>query len=188
MIDRNGYRSNVGIILLNKKNEVFWGKRIKQNSWQFPQGGINPGESPKQAMYRELAEEIGLHPCHVEIVGRTRDWLRYEVPDHWIKREWRGNYKGQKQIWYLLRLVGRDSDVSLRTSIRPEFDAWRWNQYWVELESVVEFKRQVYCQALTELARLISHEPHKINNYDKNDRNYNKAHNLDTTIPTKQAK
>lgn len=172
MIDRNGYRSNVGIILLNKKNEVFWGKRIKQNSWQFPQGGINPGESPKQAMYRELTEETGLHPCHVEIVGRTRDWLRYEVPDQWIRREWRGNYKGQKQIWYLLRLVGRDSDVSLRTNIRPEFDAWRWNKYWVELESVVEFKRQVYYQALTELAHLIHHESHEINSYGETNRNF----------------
>ena len=143
MIDRNGYRSNVGIILLNKKNEVFWGKRIKQDSWQFPQGGINPGESPKQAMYRELTEETGLHPRHIEIVGRTRDWLRYEVPDQWIKREGRGNYKGQKQIWYLLRLVGRDSDVSLRTNVRPEFDAWRWNQYWIKLVSVVVFKLKV---------------------------------------------
>jgi len=156
MIDRNGYRPNVGIILLNSKNEVFWGKRIKQNAWQFPQGGIKAGESPKQAMYRELTEETGLLSNHVEIVGRTKDWLRYEVPDRWIRREWRGNYKGQKQIWYLLRLIGRDSDVSLRTSANPEFDAWRWNQYWVELESVVEFKRKVYQQALTELSRLLN--------------------------------
>ena len=159
MIDRNGYRSNVGIILLNSKNEVFWGKRIKQDSWQFPQGGIKAGESPEQAMYRELTEEVGLFPRHVQIIGRTRDWLRYDVPDQWIKRDWRGNYRGQKQIWYLLRLVGRDCDVSLRASVRPEFDAWRWNHYWVELESVVEFKRQVYRQALTELARLISRPP-----------------------------
>jgi putative (di)nucleoside polyphosphate hydrolase len=188
MIDRNGYRSNVGIILLNKKNEVFWGKRIKQNSWQFPQGGINPGESPKQAMYRELTEEIGLYPCHVEIVGRTRDWLRYEVPDQWIRREWRGNYRGQKQIWYLLRLIGRDSDVSLHTSVRPEFDAWRWNQYWLELESVVEFKRQVYYQALTELASLLNRESQEINNYGKYDCSYNKERGLAATISTKQAK
>ncbi|SFW10696.1 RNA pyrophosphohydrolase [Nitrosovibrio sp. Nv17] len=162
MIDRNGYRSNVGIILLNSKNEVFWGKRIRQDAWQFPQGGIKPGESPEQAMYRELTEEVGLYPRHVEIIGRTRDWLRYEVPDQWIRRDWRGNYKGQKQIWYLLRLIGRDCDVSLRASIRPEFDAWRWNQYWVELESVVEFKRQVYRQALTELAHLLEQAPPEV--------------------------
>jgi len=159
MIDRNGYRSNVGIILLNSKNEVFWGKRIRQDSWQFPQGGIKPGESPEQAMYRELTEEVGLRPWHVQILGRTRDWLRYDVPAQWIKRDWRGNYRGQKQIWYLLRMLGSDCDVSLHTSGRPEFDAWRWNQYWVELESVVEFKRQVYRQALTELARLLNRPP-----------------------------
>ena len=168
MIDRNGYRPNVGIILLNSRNEVFWGKRIKQNSWQFPQGGIKSGESPEQAMYRELTEEVGLHPSHVEIVGRTRDWLRYEVPERWIRREWRGNYKGQKQIWYLLRLIGRDSDVSLRRSTHPEFDAWRWNQYWVELDSVVEFKRKVYKQALTELSCLLRMDSCQGSKYDKN--------------------
>lgn len=167
MIDRNGYRPNVGIILLNSKNEVFWGKRIKQNSWQFPQGGIKSGESPEQAMYRELSEEIGLRPNHVEIVGRTRDWLRYEVPDRWIRREWRGNYKGQKQIWYLLRLIGRDSDVSLRRTAHPEFDAWRWNQYWVELDTVVEFKRKVYKQALTELSRLLKTTPCQNSGYEE---------------------
>ncbi len=157
MIDCNGYRSNVGIILLNKKNEVFWGKRIKQDFWQFPQGGIEPSESPEQAMYRELTEETGLCSSHVTIIGRTRNWLRYEVPDQWIKRDWRKNYKGQKQIWYLLRFMGRDCDISLRSHSHPEFDAWRWSHYWIEPESVIEFKRQVYQQALTELAHLINH-------------------------------
>lgn len=158
MIDRNGYRANVGIILLNAKNQVFWGKRIRQDSWQFPQGGIKSGETPTEAMYRELAEETGLQPAHVEILGRTRKWLHYDVPACWSRREWRKNYKGQKQIWFLLRLLGRDSDVSLRSCAHPEFDAWRWNQYWVELESVVEFKRQVYRQALTELSRLLDQD------------------------------
>jgi putative (di)nucleoside polyphosphate hydrolase len=158
MIDRNGYRANVGIILLNSKNQVFWGKRIRQDSWQFPQGGIKSGETPTEAMYRELAEETGLQPTHVEILGRTREWLRYDVPACWSRREWRKNYRGQKQIWFLLRLLGRDSDVSLRNCTHPEFDAWRWNQYWVELESVVEFKRQVYRQALMELSRLLDQE------------------------------
>jgi putative (di)nucleoside polyphosphate hydrolase len=155
MLDREGYRPNVGIILCNARNEVFWGKRIKEHSWQFPQGGIKRGETPEEAMYRELHEEVGLLPEHVRILGRTRDWLRYEVPMHWIKREWRGSYKGQKQIWFLLRLVGRDSDVSLRASEHPEFDAWRWNSYWVPLDVVIEFKRGVYEQALNELARFI---------------------------------
>jgi putative (di)nucleoside polyphosphate hydrolase len=152
VIDRDGYRPNVGIIICNAKNEVFWGKRIKEHSWQFPQGGIKAGETPEQAMFRELEEEVGLQPDHVKILGRTKDWLRYDVPQHWVKREWRGSYKGQKQIWFLLRLVGRDCDVSLRSSNHPEFDAWRWHNYWIPLETVIEFKRDVYRQALNELA------------------------------------
>ena len=155
MLDKDGYRPNVGIILLNSRNEVFWGKRVKQHSWQFPQGGIKYGESPEQAMYRELGEEIGLSGEHVKLVGRTREWLRYDVPDQWIRRELRGNYRGQKQIWFLLRLVARDCDVRLRASTHPEFDAWRWHDYWVPLDAVIEFKREVYQQALLELSRFV---------------------------------
>jgi putative (di)nucleoside polyphosphate hydrolase len=155
MIDRDGYRPNVGIILANSRNLVFWGKRIKEHAWQFPQGGIKAGESPEQAMFRELGEEVGLDAQHVRILGRTRDWLRYDVPSSWIRRDWRANYRGQKQIWYLLRLVGRDCDVCLRRCDKPEFDAWRWNQYWIPLDSVVAFKREVYLQALSELSRYL---------------------------------
>lgn len=159
MLDREGYRPNVGIILLNSRNEVFWGKRVREHSWQFPQGGIDQGESPVEAMYRELFEEIGLKPEHVKIVGRTRDWLRYDVPRRWIKREYRQTYRGQKQIWFLLRLVGRDTDVCLRATDHPEFDAWRWSSYWVPLGAVIEFKREVYQQALLELSRLVFRDP-----------------------------
>jgi putative (di)nucleoside polyphosphate hydrolase len=106
-------------------------------------------------MFRELHEEVGLHPEHVAIVARTRDWLRYEVPDRYIRRDARGHYKGQKQIWYLLQLTGHDWDLNLRATDHPEFDAWRWNDYWVPLEAVVEFKRGVYEMALTELARFL---------------------------------
>ena len=155
MLDREGFRPNVGIILLNAQNEVWWGKRVREHSWQFPQGGIKYGETPEQAMYRELEEEIGLRAEHVKIVGRTREWLRYDVPEQWIRRELRGNYRGQKQIWFLLRLMGRDSDLNLRATDHPEFDAWRWNDYWVPLDVVVEFKRGVYEMALTELARYL---------------------------------
>ena len=155
MIDRDGYRPNVGIVICNRKNEVFWGKRVKEHSWQFPQGGIKLGETPEAAMYRELKEEVGLDPGHVKILGRTRDWLRYDVPERWVKRDWRGNYRGQKQIWYLLRLVGRDSNVCLRASTKPEFDAWRWHDYWVPMDAVIDFKREVYTKALQELARYL---------------------------------
>ena len=155
MLDREGFRPNVGIILLNQRNQVFWGKRIRTHSWQFPQGGIKHGESPEQAMFRELHEEVGLRPEHVRIVARTRDWLRYEVPQHFIRRDARGHYRGQKQIWFLLQLMGRDCDMNLRATNHPEFDAWRWNEYWVPLEAVIEFKRGVYETALTELSRFI---------------------------------
>jgi len=159
MLDRDGYRPNVAIVIVNARNQVFWGKRIREHSWQFPQGGINPGETPEVAMFRELREEVGLEPDHVRILGRTREWLRYEVPQHWVRREWRGSYRGQKQIWYLLRLVGRDSDVSLRASDRPEFDAWRWHDYWIPLDTVIEFKRDVYRRALGELERYLHLKP-----------------------------
>ena len=165
MLDREGYRPNVGIVLLNQRNEVFWGKRVGQHSWQFPQGGIQHGENPEQAMYRELHEEIGLTPEHVQIIGRTREWLRYDVPEEFLRRSQnlrsatgkpRASYRGQKQIWFLLRMVGRDSDISLRATDHPEFDAWRWSPYWVPLDVVIDFKREVYQLALSELARYLS--------------------------------
>lgn len=161
MLDREGYRPNVGIVLLNARNEVFWGKRIGQHSWQFPQGGIQHGESPEQAMFRELHEEVGLFPQHVEILGRTRDWIRYDVPEEFLRRQvahrqQRVAYKGQKQIWYLLRMLGQDHDIQLKATDHPEFDAWRWQPYWIELETVIDFKREVYQLALSELARFIT--------------------------------
>ena len=161
MLDREGYRANVGIVLLNRHNEVFWGKRVGQHSWQFPQGGIQHGESPEQAMYRELHEEVGLLPESVQIVGRTRDWLRYDVPEEYLRRQHatrvhRPAYRGQKQIWFLLRLVGSESAIDLRISEHPEFDAWRWVPFWVQLDAVIDFKREVYQLALSELARYLS--------------------------------
>ncbi len=159
MLDEHGYRPNVGIILINDRRQVFWGKRVREHSWQFPQGGIKHGEDPEQAMYRELEEETGLKPHHVEIIGRTQDWLHYDVPERWVRREWRGHYRGQKQIWFLLRMLGQDSDVSLKHGTeKPEFDAWRWHDFWIPLESVIEFKRGVYKSALDELSRFVFSE------------------------------
>ena len=161
MLDREGYRPNVGIVLLNSRNEVFWGKRVGQHSWQFPQGGIAHGESPEQAMYRELHEEVGLLPEHVQIIGRTRDWLRYDVPEEYLRRQHatrvhRAAYRGQKQIWFLLRFVGLDSDIQLRATEHPEFDAWSWVPFWIQLDAVIGFKREVYQLALSELARYLA--------------------------------
>ena len=151
MIDKEGYRANVGIVVCNDKKKVLWAKRANEDEWQFLQCGINEGESPKEAMFRELKEEVGLEPSHVEIIARTKDWLRYDVPKNWIRRDWRDRYKGQKQIWFLLRLTGRDSDVSLKNTKKPEFDAWRWDDFWSPVDQIIDFKRDVYEQALKEL-------------------------------------
>src|SRR3970040_893884 len=137
MIDRDGYRPNVGIVLCNWKNKVFWGKRVREHAWQCPQGGIQHGETPEAAMYRELLEEVGLARQHVWVLGRTRDWLRSDVPECWLRREWGGHYHGQKEIWFLLGLVGRDCDVGLRASSQPEVDAWRWSDYLMPMDAAI---------------------------------------------------
>jgi len=155
VIDSEGYRPNVGIILCNADGRLFWAKRIGQHSWQFPQGGIRRDESPEQAMFRELAEEVGLQPEHVQVIGCTRGWLRYRLPKRLIR--W-GNHPtciGQKQVWFLLRMLGGEEAVCLDSSERPEFDHWQWVDYWYPLRAVVPFKRHVYWRALCELAPLL---------------------------------
>ena len=152
MIDEEGYRPNVAIVILNGENKVLWAKRVAEDAWQFPQGGVNEGESPKDAMYRELMEEVGLTPDHVEIIGQTKNWLRYDVPRKWLRRDGYNRYKGQKQIWFLLKFIGKDSDIFLTNSEKPEFDSWRWNNFWSPLEQVIDFKSEVYKKALNELS------------------------------------
>lgn len=132
-----------------------WAKRIGQNAWQFPQGGIQRGEQPEQALFRELDEELGLQRRDVEILGVTSGWLRYRLPRRYLRRSRGRTCVGQKQKWYALRLVTPDSAVRLDTSQKPEFDGWRWVDYWLPLDEVVEFKREVYWQALRELAPLL---------------------------------
>ena len=156
MIDRKGYRANVGIILSNCEGQVFWGKRVGQDAWQFPQGGINRNESHKQAMFRELHEEVGLSPDDVEIIGSTDDWLRYRIPKRFIRWNSRPLCIGQKQHWYVLRLKCDDDKVCLDHDMTPEFEEWKWVDYWHPPKHVVEFKREVYCKALAELGPLLS--------------------------------
>lgn len=151
MIDESGYRPNVGIILSSDAGRVLWGRRRGQNGWQFPQGGIRAQETPEQALFRELHEEVGLRPDHVTVLGRTRGWLHYNIPDEMRKPFSDRLFKGQKQIWFLLRLVGTDDDVRLDLSPKPEFDTWCWIDYWSSLEQIIDFKREVYRRALTEL-------------------------------------
>ena len=155
MIDSNGYRPNVGIILCNDEGHVFWAKRSGVNSWQFPQGGIKRFEDPETAMYRELREETGLKAEHVQLIGRTRYWLRYKLPDRFIRRNSLPLCIGQKQIWYILRLTSNESNVRFDCADRPEFDHWRWVEYWEPLKDVVYFKRKVYRNAMTELGVML---------------------------------
>lgn len=154
MIDAQGYRANVGIIILNDFGQVFWGRRCGRRAWQFPQGGMNPEESPEQAMYRELQEEVGLQREHVELLGCTRRWLRYRLPHRYIRHGESPLCIGQKQRWFVLRLMAAESEFDLAHDEHPEFDQWRWVDYWTPLEEVVAFKRGVYQAALRELAPL----------------------------------
>ncbi len=151
MIDSDGFRHNVGIILSNQAGMLFWAKRVNQNAWQFPQGGIRENENPEQAMYRELQEETGLLPKDVELVGVTRSWLRYKLPRRYIRHHSHPVCIGQKQRWFALRLVGDETSVQLDACQKPEFDGWRWVDYWKPADEVVFFKREVYRMALKEL-------------------------------------
>ena len=155
LIDSEGYRHNVGIIICNSRRELFWGRRIGQNAWQFPQGGVKQGETPEDAMYRELEEEVGLLPDQVEVMGCTDDWLRYRLPDKYIRKNCEPLCIGQKQIWFLLRVMHDGKDIKLDHSDHPEFEEWRWINYWQPVKEVIYFKRQVYSKALEEFAPLI---------------------------------
>ena len=155
MIDKDGYRPNVGIVLCNQRNQVLWARRYGRDGWQFPQGGIASHETPEQAMYRELYEEIGLTPKQVELIGCTREWLHYDIPAPHRRFVGGRRFKGQKQRWFLLRMLGPDTDVRLDRGNKPEFDAWKWVDYWRPLDQVIAFKRKVYLQALAELEPLL---------------------------------
>lgn len=152
MIDAEGYRHNVGIVLSNAFGQVLWAKRIGMDAWQFPQGGIQRDESPENAMYRELQEELGLEPEDVTIMASTRNWLRYQLPKRFIRHRSEPVCIGQKQIWYMLLLTADDRKVNLAFSEKPEFDHWVWVDYWKPVRDVVSFKRNVYQKALEELS------------------------------------
>jgi putative (di)nucleoside polyphosphate hydrolase len=154
MIDADGYRPNVGIMLMDAGGRLFWGRRVGQESWQFPQGGMHHDETPHAAALRELREEVGLDARDVDVLGHTRGWLRYRIPPRYLRR---GGCVGQKQVWFLLRLTGPESRICLDADATPEFDAWRWVEYWEPLRSIVPFKREVYRRALTELEALARH-------------------------------
>lgn len=152
MIDEDGFRPNVGIILANASGQVLWARRVGQDAWQFPQGGIAEHETPEQALFRELHEEIGLTAEDVRVISSTRGWLRYRLPKRFLRYRSKPLCIGQKQKWFLLMLTGNENRVSFDFGDPPEFDDWRWVSYWYPLNQVVSFKREVYRKALKELA------------------------------------
>ena len=155
-LDQDGYRPNVAIVVYNQHGQVLWARRSRRDGWQFPQGGVEHNETAEQAAFRELYEEVGLEPDHVRLVGRTQAWLKYDVPSVSRRVNSRRNpFKGQKQLWFLFQMLGHDSDVCLDRVSRPEFDSWRWVDYWDPVDHIVEFKRHVYLSALTELQSYI---------------------------------
>ncbi len=155
MIDDEGFRHGVGIILVNAKRQLFLAKRIGKMAWQFPQGGMKEDETPEQAMFRELNEEIGLKEEDVKVLSTTRRWLRYRLPERLIRHYSKPICIGQKQKWFLLQLVNKDTQINLSATDSPEFDSWAWVSYWYPLTQVVAFKRRVYSLAMKEFARIV---------------------------------
>lgn len=143
-------------MLANGEGRLLWARRVGgRDAWQFPQGGINAGESAEEALFRELREEVGLDPEAVQILGATRGWLRYRLPKRFIRRGNKPVCIGQKQRWFLLRMLAGDEAVRLDLNDKPEFDHWQWVSYWYPLDQVVSFKREVYRRALKEMAQVL---------------------------------
>ena len=153
MIDFDGYRPNVGIVICNRNGQVLWAKRCGQNSWQFPQGGINDNESAEQAMYRELYEEVGLQPKDIRILYVSKHWLRYKLPKRLLRYDSKPMCIGQKQRWFLLQLVGDEKNINMQTTKSPEFDGWV--SFWYPVRQVVSFKKEVYRKAMKEFSSVL---------------------------------
>lgn len=154
VIDSDGFRANVGIVLMRGGGDTFLGRQVGRRGWQFPQGGIRPGESLEAAAYRELHEETGLAHSDVVLVGRTARWLRYRLPARYVRRNQHPLCIGQKQRWFLMRLKREDAQFDFARTAQPEFDEFRWVAFWEPVREVIYFKRGVYVRALTELAPL----------------------------------
>jgi putative (di)nucleoside polyphosphate hydrolase len=154
VIDAQGFRANVGMVLMGRDGRLFIARRAGGRGWQFPQGGVRHGEAAEESLFRELREEIGLEQTDVTVLGSTRHWLRYRLPSCYVRRNARPLCLGQKQRWYLLRLQRDDAPFRFDVTAEPEFDRWRWVDYWQPIREVIYFKRPVYTRALHELAQL----------------------------------
>lgn len=152
MVDADGFRPNVGIVICNQQAQVLWAHRIGGvDAWQFPQGGIDDNETPQEALFRELYEEVGLRPQHVKILAQTKGWMRYRLPRKFRRHNSTPGFVGQKQTWFLLEMRADESELDMNQSTKPEFDGWRWVSYWYPLQQIVSFKQEVYRRALKEL-------------------------------------
>lgn len=163
VLDAQGFRLNVAIVLINSKGCVLLAKRFKQNAWQVPQGGVNDKEEIVTALYRELEEEIGLTQKDVTLIASTKHWLRYKIPVK-LRRPEEPLFVGQKQKWFLLKLNTDDSRIRLDFSQKQEFDDWQWVSYWYPLRTVIDFKRSVYRRALKELSQYLGYDINYQNN------------------------
>ena len=152
MVDKDGFRANVAMVISDGRGKLFWAKRLGQQAWQFPQGGVSAGESAEQALFRELYEEVGLESSDVKIIQRTKKWLRYHIPPQMQRKKSKPLCIGQKQKWFYLQLTGDSAKVCFDATGSPEFDGWEWVNYWYPIKSVVPFKRNVYRNALMEFA------------------------------------
>lgn len=149
MIDPDGFRPNVAMVILNDESQVFWAQRSSNDGWQFPQGGMRSDETPVEAMYRELREETGLRAEQVKMLGSTPGWLRYQLPRRYQRTNAKPLCIGQKQVWFLLKLLDADVHIDLSATEEPEFRDFRWVDFWYPADNVIRFKRRVYRQALT---------------------------------------
>ncbi|MBU0455404.1 MAG: RNA pyrophosphohydrolase [Pseudomonadota bacterium] len=155
MIDRRGFRVGIGIVIIDDSQRVFWARRIRRNAWQFPQGGVDLHESPQEAMYRELYEEVGLTQEDVELISHSDRWWYYRLPKHLIRYHSEPLCIGQRQKWFLLRFKGDEKKVCFDKTNTPEFDGYRWVDYWLPTQKIVFFKRNVYRKVLNEFAPLV---------------------------------
>ncbi len=162
MVDHQGYRENIGIVLINDKQQILLAKRYRQNDWQLPQGGIDKNEAPLTALFRELYEEIGLSSEHVKVLAKTPKWLYYNLPKKYIRSQEKPLCIGQKQVWFLLKLTASIAHIKLDQHTEIEFDHWRWVNYWYPIEAVIAFKKHVYEDMLKALAPVVFNNQHRV--------------------------
>jgi len=157
VIDKKGFRKNVCIVMTNNLDKVFFARRSTDKGWQFPQGGVLLGETYRQAMYRELFEEVGLTEKDVTIIGITDRLYFYKLPKAYVNHHKKPLCIGQKQKWYLLKLKSSEQEINLNVAAQPEFDSFKWINYWDTINEVVDFKKEVYRSALRHLERIRAH-------------------------------